>query len=190
MWILGMSRAFLLKAKFLRIVASCTRMCSVKSLTSMYLDKATWYILVCTTKTKQVHTGTYQYVCKNSKMVDMHEVGIQSKNLMHTTYVLYRYATSVNSLVIWLDSLRYIGAGHDIPDIQYLLAGGWRPEQVLHCPPLRSRRHWSRHQLGFSESPYWFCSTPWPWKLPCHPCGPPPDWETGPWDWLAHHSTS
>jgi hypothetical protein len=81
-------------------------------------------------------------------MVDVHDVGIQAKNLMHTTYVLYHYATSmyssvipvctIYSLVICLDSSRYIGAGHDIPYMQYLLAGVTvgRPKLVPRRPPL------------------------------------------------------
>jgi hypothetical protein len=48
-----------------------------------YVPRQTWYILVCT-KTNLVHTGTLQYVREKSKMVDVNDVGIRTKDLMHT----------------------------------------------------------------------------------------------------------
>jgi hypothetical protein len=46
-----------------------------------HVPRQTWYILVCT-KINLVHTGTYQYVCKKSKMEDVHDDEIRTKDLM------------------------------------------------------------------------------------------------------------
>ncbi len=66
--------------------------------------------------------------------------------------MLYSYATSVNSLVIGVDSTRYIINRKDICNI---LAGVGRPGRVQRRPPLLPWRYWSGHQLelGFPGSP-------------------------------------
>jgi hypothetical protein len=52
--------------------------------------------------------------------------------------MLYRYATSMNSLVIGIDSTRYIITRKDWCDFLYLLAAGCRTSGAGPAQPLRS----------------------------------------------------
>ena len=94
--------------------------------------------------------------------------------------MLYRYATSVNSLVTGIESTRYIITRKDWSDFLYLLAGG-RPGRVPRSPSRRLARA-APAMTSLVRKSTWISQKPRldakHWKL-SDGSGLQPDWEIG-----------
>jgi hypothetical protein len=128
-----------------------------------YVLRQTWYILVCTRFAWYVLRQTW-YILVHASMYAKKEKWkmclmsrVEPRTSCILSCMLYRYATSVNSLVKGMDSTRYIINRKDICNI---LAGVGRPGRVPRRPPLWPWRHWSGQlEFGFPGSPGWMRST-------------------------------